>query len=190
LRNLKVTWPTDDNYSDDLLAHISLYALLSACPAGSECATKLDRAPVLAALRHVSSQLRLEHSAMWNAIALALDGTLAEERPAASEGGTSRVEGLLWNLRTWPIELVEWPVNNSHRIDLVYERTPDRFHRVGNQMAHTRPPLPANERRQDRWNKNPFEVTDGWTGMVEGDPGAWLLPYWMARYHGVLKADD
>ena len=28
------------------------------------------------------------------------------------------------------------------------------------------------------------------SGMSEQDPGAWLLPYWMARYHGILSSAD
>jgi len=46
--------------------------------------------------------------------------------------------------------------------------------------------LPANERSQFRWNHNPFTLDDGADGMVEYDPGAWLVAYWMARFHNVL----
>ena len=70
----------------------------------------------------------------------------------------------------------------------------------------------ANERTQQRWNSNPFEVVGGGSAMSESDPGAWLLPYWvrcptnpltrarvrshltacfppqMARYHGLIDA--
>ena len=45
--------------------------------------------------------------------------------------------------------------------------------------------LPANERTQLRWNGDPFDLVDG-SGYTEYDPGAWLLPYWMARYHGLI----
>ena len=82
--------------------------------------------------------------------------------------------------------IFEISVNNSQRIDLEFEGGSDRFGHHGHELKHTRPPLPANERRQTRWNANPWDVSDGWDGMIEADPGAWLLPYWMARYHGLL----
>ena len=43
------------------------------------------------------------------------------------------------------------------------------------------------ERNQQRWNANPY-VLDGGSGMNECDPGAWLLPYWMGVYHGLIRA--
>ena len=87
-------------------------------------------------------------------------------------------------------ELIEWPVDNSQREDVVYERSVDRWDHTHTQSSHARSPLPANERRQGRWNANPWDITAGGDGRVEMDPGAWLLPYWMARYHGLLSADD
>ena len=50
----------------------------------------------------------------------------------------------------------------------------------------TRSPLPANERCQYRWNANPYLIQDCGSGMSESDPGAWLLPYWMARYYDLI----
>ena len=43
--------------------------------------------------------------------------------------------------------------------------------------------------RQFRWNHNPFTL-DGGSGTTEFDPGAWLAPYWMARYHGILSSSS
>jgi hypothetical protein len=62
----------------------------------------------------------------------------------------------------------------------------DRFGVPGTESSKTRPPLPANERRQFRWNRSPFEVADGGDGVTEYDPGAWLLPYWIARFHNLI----
>ena len=45
--------------------------------------------------------------------------------------------------------------------------------------------LPANERTQLRWNGNPFLLDSGGADG-EVDPGAWLLPYWMARWIKML----
>jgi hypothetical protein len=49
------------------------------------------------------------------------------------------------------------------------------------------------------WNADPFDLqsVQVWNneparrhaGMNEEDPGAWLLPYWLARHHGLLTAE-
>ncbi len=189
--NLKITDPGDDNYSDDELALLPYLTLLvMACPAGSACDGAFDalRPAALASLQRTARILRPLRSSLWSAILLAIDG------PERALGPMSRpkedLDGLRWNLRNWPLELIEWPVANSHRIDILYEAEGDRFGRVHNEAIHTRSPLPANERRQLRWNSNPYEVSDGGSGMSEGDPGAWLLPYWLGRAAGVLMADE
>ena len=38
---------------------------------------------------------------------------------------------------------------------------------------------------QDRWNGDPHDL-DGGSGMSEDDPSDWLLPYWLARYYGLI----
>jgi hypothetical protein len=32
------------------------------------------------------------------------------------DGGSQ--EQLVWNLRNWPLELIEWDTRNSHRLDI------------------------------------------------------------------------
>jgi len=45
--------------------------------------------------------------------------------------------------------------------------------------------LPVNERGQLRWNENPYQLD--WDGSSsEMDPGAWLMPYWFARWIKLL----
>jgi hypothetical protein len=61
----------------------------------------------------------------------------------------------------------------------------DRFGRAHNQATRI---LPANERLDFRWNENEYEVSAGGDGLLEADPGAFLLPYWMARFHGIIAA--
>ena len=36
------------------------------------------------------------------------------------------------------------------------------------------------------WQRSPFLLFGGGTGRIEGAGIDYLLPYWMARYHGVL----
>ena len=45
--------------------------------------------------------------------------------------------------------------------------------------------LPGNERTQLRWDLDPF-LLDREGSSIEVDPGPWLLPYWLARWSGML----
>lgn len=106
-------------------------------------------------------------------------------RPALISGSEAAAVAadVLWNLRTWSVELVDWPTQNSHRQDLARDPNADRFGIQGDATVV----LPMYEREQGRWNADPFSM-DGGGGMGEADPGVWLMPYWMARFWGVLGA--
>lgn len=47
--------------------------------------------------------------------------------------------------------------------------------------------LPAFERRIMRWNGNPYRLDGGSDGREESDGAAFLLPYWMARFHELVE---
>ena len=38
------------------------------------------------------------------------------------------------------------------------------------------------------WQRDPFQLTGGGTGLIEGAGIDYILPYWMARYYGVITA--
>ena len=38
---------------------------------------------------------------------------------------------------------------------------------------------------QGRWNGDPYDMNGG-DGCSEMDPGVFLLPYWLARYFGLI----
>lgn len=67
-----------------------------------------------------------------------------------------------------PIDTIEWTVTNSNR----------------GLPAGTL--LPPDERPVMKWNSNPFVIDGGSDGRREDDGAAFLLPYWMGRYHGLL----
>ena len=170
--NAKIVSQCDDNFSDDELLMLPVYTHLAASPPNAFT----DR--LKAGLRRSwDVALAEERSAAWGAIFLAAGGARSEAEHA------SVLADVLWSLRNWPLDMRTWPVTNSHRLDLVYRRGADRFGVVHNRVYRV---LPANERRQHRWNTDPFDVSDGGDGMGESTPDTWLLPYWMARYHGLL----
>jgi hypothetical protein len=183
LNNLKITASCDDNYSDDELTFLPYHAFLSTCDRYNDNDTLFDKDAVFRGLNRSSEIVRPFRPNLWNTIFLAFSGK--QENPLFDW-----LKGdIIWNLQTWPLDLIDWPVSNSHRIDLEYDRAATRVKQLKHaQTRHSRGPLPANERRQYRWNANPYIVADGGDGYSESDPGAWLLPYWMARYYGILES--
>lgn len=83
-----------------------------------------------------------------------------------------------------PLDTISWTVGNSHRADLAWAAKPDRF---GKREVLTL--LPPDERPVMRWNANPFIVDGGNGGSSEDDGAAFLLPYWLGRYHGFLLGE-
>ena len=79
---------------------------------------------------------------------------------------------VVWGLRTWPLELTDWPTANSGRADIVPQPMDNRFGQPGDATRV----LPVNERVQDRWNADPYTM-DGGSGGGQSDTGVFLLPY-------------
>ena len=164
--SLKVGEPWHQvNHSDDQMAFMMYYSLL-----------KIEKDP---AIRRVLLQ-SLERS--WKI-----------ERPegspffnfvySAATGRSGDVEAALATLQDWPWELVEWRVNGSQRHDV----TVRTWNGEGHYRTQIDRVLPAAERCLLRWNGNPYHCDGGsLEGRSEDDGSAWLLPYWMARYHGFL----
>jgi hypothetical protein len=52
-------------------------------------------------------------------------------------------------------------------------------------------PVPVSERppADFLWQVNPFQLSGGGVGVIEGAGIDYILPYWMARYYGVIAPD-
>jgi hypothetical protein len=159
----KITWPGHVNYSDDELAFLVYYPLLR-----YEDDPRLRQLYLLSLERHWQL-VRPQRCPLWNAIYAALTGKFCA------------VEELVQTLAEMPLELVDWPMANSHRADV--EVDPVRA-QLGE--PHTRRLLPYDERADFRWNHNPYRPDGGGEGRVEYDGAHYLLPYWLARYHGLI----
>ncbi len=152
------------NYSDDELYFLSISPLLT-----------YEQDPVLRAtyletLRFTWSQVQPERNALWNYMAAALGAGPLTPRLAE--------ESRLTLART-PLDLIEWRVSNSHRIDVRINRSPDR-HGLADLVYVVAP----DERRVMKHNGNPYTADGGAAGTTEEAPTFWLLPYWLGRYHG------
>lgn len=94
------------------------------------------------------------------------------------------LEGAARNLYRTPIDTIDWTVKNSQRRDIVMSTSRDRFDKP---EAVTL--LPPDERPVMKWNANPFIGDGGSGGRGEDDGAAFLLPYWMGRYHHFLTGE-
>jgi hypothetical protein len=87
----------------------------------------------------------------------------------------------VWYLQEYPLDLIEWSVNSSHRKDIELIK-PDYREQT------TKEVLPPDELRIARHNSNRFDLDGNSGGSAESSAGdIWLLPYWIGRYLGVIS---
>jgi hypothetical protein len=163
-RNQKVMVPGHINHSDDELAFLSFYPLL-----------RYETDPALLEVYKQSLERswqieRPERNPLWNVI-----------YAAGSGAPESDVEASVRTLREIPMDLVQWSVRNSHRLDVPIDPLADRFQRRQALIV-----LPYDELPMSKWNGNPYALDGGRDGRSEDDGAYFLLPYWMGRYHKVL----
>ena len=91
------------------------------------------------------------------------------------------LEASVETLRDWPLDMIEWTVDNRSREDIQIERTPgtddDKLTNV----------LPRSEMGLVMWDQEPYKTIIGRDGEREDKPTDWLLAYWMGRYWGHIK---
>lgn len=86
----------------------------------------------------------------------------------------------IWFLQEYPMDLIHWNVNNSHRKDIKF--VPENFRSQTIEEV-----LPPDELGIRRHNANRFELDRGGAGQTESSAGdIWLLPYWIGRYLNVI----
>lgn len=158
--------PLEVNYSDEELTFLSFYPLLS-----------LEDDPHLKreyqrALEGLWRRTRNENNPLWNFIYAAGTGVTK---------GYDQQEALE-TLERIPLETICWTVKNSQRIDLELDPRRGRFEEKQSWRA-----IPPDQRRVMKWNGNPFELDGGNGGRSEDDGAFFLLPYWLGRYHRLVK---
>jgi len=101
----------------------------------------------------------------------------------ALTGNDAEPLGSVEHLRGWPLDLRVWSYQNSHRADL---RTPAGYVAL---KGGTRTFTPR-ETEPLRWDHWLMQADGGAGGNDVVEPGAWLLAYWMGRYHGFIGAPE
>ncbi len=159
----KKVFPDENNHSDNQLAFVAWYPLL-----------QLERDPLvrkglLQAVRRHYEIVKPERSSFFTFVFATAD-------PAQAD-----ITGAVANLCRIPTDRRLYPTLNSERADIQWARRPNRFgHRVLTRV------LPADERNFDKWNRDPYRPDHDGNALREDDGAAYLLPYWMGRYHGFI----
>jgi len=87
----------------------------------------------------------------------------------------------VWTLKEWPLDLIEFAVQNSHRKDI-------EFIEKNFWGQTTSEVLPPDERSELKHNRSWFKLDNGDRGSELSAGDTFLLPYWMGRYLGVISA--
>lgn len=92
-------------------------------------------------------------------------------------------------LKRYPIDLVDWPLSNAHRIDLV--RLGDHTRDPGNDAigaGHRNDGLvyPIDENHAVYWGDDPWTLSRSADGTRLRDPVSYLVAYYLGRHHGYL----
>ncbi|HLV79048.1 MAG TPA: hypothetical protein VKT32_02165, partial [Chthonomonadaceae bacterium] len=90
------------------------------------------------------------------------------------------LERAVETLRDWPLDMIEWTVDNSQREDVLWDRTPGADEGLLTRI------LPRSEMGLCMWDGEPYRAVIGRDGQREEKPTDWLLAYWMGRYYGLL----
>jgi hypothetical protein len=160
----KMLPPYDINHSDDQLAFLCYYPLLL-----YETNPEYRRLWLMSLERSWQIE-RPERSPLFNFIYGALTGKPCD------------VEAAVQTLQEWPWDLRNWACRNSHRLDIVLDA------RKGIGEPQSVQIVPYSEREVMRWNGNPYRLDGGDPlGRREDDGTAFLLPYWMGRYHRLIE---
>lgn len=90
-----------------------------------------------------------------------------------------------------PLDRLNWPHRNSHRLDVVrlpLQKSKDlyepgnasRGHRVNGKV------LPVENRHFEHWNTDPWDLDYGGNGGMLASGTVFLLPYYLGLYHGFI----
>jgi hypothetical protein len=83
-------------------------------------------------------------------------------------------------LRDWPLDLIEWTVDNRFREDVERDTTP------GTGEGFLTRILPRSEMGLTPWDQEPYKAVIGASGHWEEKNTSWPLAYWMGRYFGFI----
>ena len=192
LQLAKRVFPDEVNHSDDQLAYGSWYPLLQL-----EWDPDIRRVLRKSIRRHYKI-IEPERASLFYFVSATIDP------------GYVLLDKAVEHLREIPRDRRLYATKNSHRADVRIAHRPCRFGR--DVLDHV---LPYDELFWEKWNKDPYRpdrtpptrvspsgispgasdalpprVVDVPDGAYEDDGGAWLLAYWLGRYHGFIAPPE
>lgn len=101
------------------------------------------------------------------------------------------LEDSLSTLRGFPLDRVNWPHQNSHRLDLIplpNQQAVDIYEpgRRGRGYRVNGKVLPVAERHFGHWNTDPWRLDYGGDGRELASGVVFLLPYYLGLHHGFI----
>lgn len=180
--------PGSGNQSDDEMAFMCFYSLLRY--SRDETLLNVARTSFYAYWQNEAPEM----NPFFNyAYAATCDGRVMRNQWGSfplSPYGSWREDSLA-TLRGFPLDRLNWPHANSHRLDLV--RLPAAqsrdFYEPGNEgRGHRRDGrvLPVENRHFNHWNTDPWQLNYGGRGEVLASGTVFLLPYYMGLFHGYI----
>jgi hypothetical protein len=181
--------PGSGNHSDDEMAFMSFYNLLKY--------TRLEvlRQKILLSFFNAWANEQPERNPFFN-FAYAAHGLGAQFEDAWGAKSLAPWDGWLDDsmetLRGFPLDRLNWPHRNSHRLDLVLLRRQQATRELTDRSG---PPvgglvdgkvLPVENRHFHHWNTNPWVLDYGGDGRSLASGTVFLLPYYMGLYHGFI----
>jgi hypothetical protein len=155
------------NFSDDELYYLSVHPLMR-----YEDDPDIRRI-YLDGMRFTWGQVASDKNALWSYINA--ECGIVEMNPRIRDDAERTLARTPW-------EMIEWSVENSHRIDFGRIAENDRFGRPQFDRV-----IPVDERPIHKHNASPYLPDGGSRGSSAEAPTYWLLPYWMGRYHGWIN---
>jgi hypothetical protein len=166
--NAAVKLPIFTNHNTDLLLFLTFYPLLQ-YETDEALLTKYRQS-----LDRAFAVNRVEQNSLFNFIY----GALTD--PDTDFGVAAAAQ----TLRRMPLNLVDWRMENSERVDVTIDPLPNR---AGLPVSATNlPPLPPDQRALAPWNNDPFVLDAGGEGTSEISGSFWLLAYWLGRFHAMI----
>ena len=159
----KMYTPFEINHSDDELSFLPYYCLMRYSKDAG-----LKKTYEQSLLRSWKAEQN-DRIPIWNIISTAGLNADCDMNVALEE------------LQEYPLDIITWGVENSQRWDLRKNPLTDRFGK-----AQATRSIPVDERGITKWNSNTYIFDYGGNGTGEDDGAAWLLPYWMAKYHKLI----
>jgi hypothetical protein len=104
------------------------------------------------------------------------------------------LEDSMDTLRNFPLDRLNWPLRNSHRLDIVplrRQQAVDPYDPMSEGRGHlvNSKVLDVENRHFNHWNTDPWRLNYGGDGRTLASGTVYLLPYYMGLYYGFIREE-